>query len=62
MAVRREVKLVGRVDREDTAPAPTAAVAIFRAWCAQPRDAEMPGAELFQEFAVFPVTFRMRML
>ena len=25
MAVRREVNLVGRVDREDTAPAPTAA-------------------------------------
>jgi hypothetical protein len=39
MAGRREAKVVGRVDRDDTAPASTAAGGTFGAWCARPRDA-----------------------
>jgi hypothetical protein len=44
MAVRREAKVVGRLDRDDIAPAPTAAGGLFRAWCASPCDPVTHGA------------------
>ena len=47
--LRRAVKIVGRMDRDDPAPAPTAAGGLFRAWWARPRDAAMPGQGFSRE-------------